>query len=330
MLCHCGNQTEEGQPECRQCKFAMEELRARLNYKSEQALIRNVRSLLHSHKVVEAKSLLEERLCRVPNDGCALALNAVVSLIVDNRIGAISSLTKAVDSYPNWDAVLLLAELQRRAGKVDDAYATLRKGLAEGERQSKSEKALRAYDQLSFLLIKNRKWVQALEIYDELRVCLRERIMDEIVAKVRCFQADSTINRAGKEKDLIKFSREIPAEMDKSLSKLAILFNNMGVCFAATGKYDDARRLFLRSIEFTPDGCETEAATNLTMLESSGQVETRNLRHRMLDLLSSQPLSRRKGMRVRFVFFNQPYEMLGISVPLITDGAAVIEIEHVT
>ncbi|HQU94428.1 MAG TPA: hypothetical protein PLK77_19180, partial [Pyrinomonadaceae bacterium] len=135
----------------------MDELIARVKYKSDQNLISHVRYLLQSHKVEEAKSLLGE-----PSGACALALSSLVSLTVDNRISAITNLTKAIDIYPNWDAVLLLAELQRRAGQIEDAYATLRKGLTEGDKDN-VDRVLRAYDQLAILLIKEREWVEALE-----------------------------------------------------------------------------------------------------------------------------------------------------------------------
>jgi len=321
MLCHCGDQVEEGQTECGQCKSAMDDLMARVRYKSEQNLISHVRYLLQSHKVEEANSLLGE-----PSGACALALSSVVNLTVDNRIGAIRNLAKAIDIYPNWDAVLLLAELQRRAGQIEDAYATLRKGLTEGDKDN-VDKVLRAYDQLTILLIKERKWVEALEIYDDFRIGLREKIMDEIVTRVRCFHADSGVNRASRERELVNF----PVEVNKSLNMLATLFNNMGTCFAGNGKFDDARRLFLRSIEFTPPGCDqSDTAMNLAIVESSGSVETRNLGHRILSILPTQPLNRKKSMRVRFVFFNQPYKLLGIPVPLSPDGTESIEVYGVT
>nr|HQU92533.1 hypothetical protein [Pyrinomonadaceae bacterium] len=167
--------------------------------------------------------------------------------------------------------------------------------------------------------------------YDEFRILLRERIMDEIVAKVRCFHADSAVKRAGRERDLVTFGRDIPVEMNKSLNMLATIFNNMGTCFAGNGNFDDARRLFLRSIEFTPPGCDqSDATTNLAIVESSGPVETRNLGHRILSILPTQPLNHKKRMRVRFVFFNQPYTLLGIAVPLSPDGTESIEVNGVT
>ena len=42
----------------------------------------------------------------------------------------------------------------------------------------------------------------------------------------------------------------------KSSPQYAILQNNIGVCFVATGNFKPARRVFNESINMTPDGLE--------------------------------------------------------------------------
>lgn len=138
---------------------------------SDAAAARLAEALLKAGRTAEAMDAVRRALAINPGNTQYLALLGEAIDAGSDDAAAISELQRIIAANPtNIAAISLLAHAQARVGKVEDALATLRAGIASrvGDSREQGEQRQRLVDDLAGVLADALRYDEAIAAYEEL------------------------------------------------------------------------------------------------------------------------------------------------------------------